>query len=124
MLRDGSDDISTLCSVITGFVPEDFEEETPALFFQRLYAQKTSIENFRTARSENMNNTYAILLKGRPIKTFNGVDNVSNVGRILFSELTAILSEYGQAIDLGEKRQILLDVLDKLDNPNVPVKAI
>lgn len=110
------DSISAFCSIMTGLEPEYFEETTPTLLFDKISEYKTVIENHASGWRSEAKNTYSINLDGQAIKTFGKTPDVSKIGRLMENELTAVVSEYGQAVNLNEKRQILLNVLDGIGN--------
>lgn len=114
-ITKGSNNISNLCYVMIGLEPEYFEEKTPAELIAKIFKYKTVVENY-SIRQKNEEDTYSILLNGHTVKTFGKTTSVSNTGRLMQNELAAIVTEYGQAVGLNEKRQILLNVLDGIGN--------
>lgn len=113
-ITQGNKSIPALCVMLTGLAPENFEEDTPATFLKRLHEHKSVVESYGITQNSNLDNTYSILLGGHSVKTFNKAQSISNIGGVLMNELTSVVSEYGQAVGLNEKRQILLNVLNGL----------
>lgn len=112
----GGNSISVLCSILIGMELENFEENTPALLFSKISEYKNVIESHPADRQSGLKDTYSIFLDRQAVKTFRKTPDVSSIGRLMQNELAAVVSEYGQAVGLNEKRQILLNVLDGIGN--------
>ena len=123
-IRQSENNDSALFSKITkhisGLRITDWEDNTILTFLKSLKAFKEEVEE--KDKAENINNTsqtgvYKITYvdeKGNEeVKILNRVENSRRAG-LLDNDITSLLEEYGESITTNEKRQVLLDILQKL----------
>ncbi|WP_350344595.1 hypothetical protein PRVXT_001019 [Proteinivorax tanatarense] len=113
--------IKKLSIIITGLRIEDWNENSIMLFLEKLTELKNNIDELDKANinqsdaaqtesyvltyiDENGEKKDRILKKKEP----------SNTAKILLNELTTIFEEYGAAVDENDKRQILMEMLQKM----------
>lgn len=126
----GNDEIKvirTLAVNLTGINTVDWSESTIKIFEQQLNDYVKTLRNYKYVEEENTNlsetktdsksGTYFINFvdeNGNSTKrNFDKVD-CSKKAKVLENEITSILEEYGQSISDGEKRQVLLKILEDL----------
>ncbi len=108
-----------LAKAVTSLRIEDWNSETIRVFLKELYTFKDTIEDFNANRYIELEETasYEIIFTdpdgNRIPKRFDKTE-YSNRAKLLLNEMTAQLEEYGQSITEHEKRQVLIDLLEKL----------
>ncbi len=105
---------------ISGLRITDWEDNTILTFLKSLKAFKEEVEE--KDKAENINNTsqtgvykitYVDENGNEEVKILNRVENSRRAG-LLDNDITSLLEEYGESITTNEKRQVLLDILQKL----------
>lgn len=112
--------IEKLAKTLTGLRIDDWDANKVKLFLEELQEFKSTIEkqnkNTSSPSSQQQSNVYRITFideAGNQItKTFNKV-KTSARGQLLVNEICAALDEYGQALSDGEKRQVLMNIIEK-----------
>ena len=109
-----------LALVSTGLYLKDWGEGTKSLFFERIANWKASAENFVAKKASvhgNTGNGYIVsfpTLGGQSVtKSFEKVHE-SVRAKLLFNKLTDALDTMGKSMSEAEKRQVLMDVLQKM----------
>ncbi len=104
--------IEKLTVFITGVSLEYWQDGTPLVFLRRLKEIKNMLEN--DCSNETYTYTLQIVDESRNIvKTFSKT-SYTNQSVLFSNELTNLIEDYGTSMNIGEKRQVLLDVLQNL----------
>ena len=115
--NDESAFIQRLAKTATGLRVEDWNTNTETDFLAVLKTFKENIETFDKKKDNAIGLNYRLVMTekdGREtIKTFPKT-KTSARAELLRNEITTALDEMGQAITDSEKRQILMEVLEKL----------
>lgn len=108
-----------LAKAITALRVEDWNEGTIATFIKDLSVFKETIEEYDSQIIDEAStaDTYKLITtdsEGREVvKTFNRSE-YSTRAKLLYNEITNSIDEMGQSITEQEKRQILIEILEKL----------
>jgi hypothetical protein len=112
--------VERLCKVVTSLRIDDWNYATIETFLVNLKKFKETVEEFDKnyeAREINSSNIYKFVTVDRDgneeVKTFNKV-KYSKRAALLFNDITASLDEMGQSITMEEKRQVLMELLEKM----------
>ena len=105
--------IAKLAELATGLRLQDWNEQTPTIYFDRLKQFKASAENFQRNETPERQIIFVEDTGEKIIKRFNAVE-LSSRGKLLFNQITAALESMGQAISVQEKRQVLTEILRTL----------
>ena len=112
--------ISRLAKIVTGLRLEDWDSNTSSSFIDKLNQFKASAESYKSKtgnQSESEVSDYQVTFVGkdgnRTTKSFERVET-SKRGMLLHNQISKALDAMGQAIPEQEKRQILVDILEKL----------
>lgn len=110
-----------LAKALTGLRIDDWDDKTIGYFLDELKKFKETVEtqdkHFTSSNVSQSNNVYKLTYidedGNERIKTFNKIE-YSNMARLLINEINSALDEYGQALSDGEKRQVLMEIIEKL----------
>ena len=117
--------ISRLAKLVTDLRLEDWDNSTLTLCLEHLKACKLTAEAFHTVTAEPSTEEsatgtvsgYQITFptsNGRTVtKRFDQVQYGSR-GKLLYNQITSALSSMGQSLSEQEKRQIMVEILEKL----------
>ena len=111
--------IQRLAKALTALRVEDWNEGTIATFIKDLIVFKETIEEYdsQIADETSAADSYKLITtdsEGREVvKTFNRSE-YSTRAKLLYNEITNSIDEMGQSITEQEKRQILIEILEKL----------
>jgi hypothetical protein len=118
--NDESSFIQKLAKISTGLRIEDWNFSTIEMFLQKLRDFKKNIEEHDLPETNNHINSakkYTITFSDNEgndvIKTFIKTD-YTDMAKLLLNEITTALDEMRGAISNQEKRQVLMDLLEKL----------
>jgi hypothetical protein len=118
--NDESSFVQRLAKSVTSLRIEDWGSHTVLNFLQDLRIFKKTVEDYNVVKKhveERKAEEYKIMFKdesGRDItKTFGRIE-CTGKAKILFNAIQTDLDEHGQAITEQEKRQVLMDLLQKL----------
>ncbi len=95
--------IAKLAELATGLRLEDWNEQIPNIYFDKIAQFKTSAENFR----RNETSARQMIFGDESVE-------LSSRGKLLFNQIAADLAAMGQAISAREKRQVLMKILRTL----------
>lgn len=113
--------IEGLAEILTGLRIADWNYNTIDSFKVKLKECKNTVENYKDSDKRNRDNSYRLSFtdeKGREsTKTFNKVD-LSPRSRLLFNKMEDALNTMGQAMTAAEKRQVVVDILQKMCGEN------
>ncbi len=116
---DESAFIQRLSKEVTFFRLEDWNSDTVDIFLRDLQTFKQIIEdyNFKKKEEDEGTTSYEIIFTdangNRVPKRFNKT-TYSDRAKLLFNEMETHLDDYGQSISEKEKRQVLIELLEKL----------
>lgn len=109
----GNTIFNDICKFAVGLPISEWNEDTPDIFIENLKAVKDVIENKEKLSSK----IYTILYKNdgkvEVINKFEKADYSEN-SSLFFNDIKSIVEEYGNGISSGEKRQVLLDMIQKI----------
>ena len=113
--------IERLAKAIVGLRIDDWEEGSILEFRRGLESFKATVEkqseNIGKKEPQTTNDMYRISFiaqdGGEVAKTFNKTKR-SKKARLLENDLLAALDDYGQAITENEKRQVLMDIIERM----------
>ena len=117
--NDESAFVQRLAKAITSLRIEDWNEATIAVFINDLTAFKNTIDEYdsRAVSDSSAADTYKLIITNSDgtevVKTFSKCEH-SDRAKLLYNEITNSLDEMGQAITEQEKRQILIEILEKM----------
>ena len=113
--------IEGLAEILTGLRIADWNYNTIDSFKVKLKECKNAAENYKDSDKRNRDNSYRLSFtdeKGREsTKTFNKVD-LSPRSRLLLNKMEDALNTMGQAMTAAEKRQVVVDILQKMCGEN------
>jgi hypothetical protein len=103
---------------VTGLRVEDWNNDTATVFFASLRAFKDKIEAFNKKKKDDPAGTgYRLVIAGKDgretVKIFPQT-KTSRRAELLRNEITTALDEMGQSISDAEKRQVIMEILEKL----------
>lgn len=113
--NDISGFVKRVARELSGLHIEDWNDDTFEKFRQLLIKQLDNIKSFNDNSTEDSENTkYRIIVTdeyGNQIEKMFDKVRIPQKGKLLYNELISNVSEYGNALSDGEKRQILMDVM-------------
>ena len=120
-IADDDKFIESLAEILTGLRVVDWNVDTIDSFITRLKEYKKSAENYKEQESKRADNSYRLSFtdeKGRETsKTFNKVE-LTPRSRLLYNKMEDALSVMGQALSQAEKRQVVVNILQKICGEN------
>jgi hypothetical protein len=118
--NDEASFMQRLCKAITSLRVDDWIADTIAVFLRDLRAYKETVEDYnhkRESGASSASDVYRIVFTNSSgkevVKTFNKTE-YSSRAKVLFNDITTSLDEMGQSITEQEKRQVLIELLEKL----------
>lgn len=117
--NDESSFIQRLAKAITALRVEDWNEGTIKTYNSDLATFKNTVEEFNSQEvlDTKVTDTYKLITINsdgqETIKSFSHTE-YSDRARLLFNEITNSIDEMGQSISEQEKRQVLIEILEKL----------
>jgi hypothetical protein len=117
--NDESSFIQRLAKAVSYLRIDDWNSDTAEIFLRDLRKLKDTIEDFnkREDGGEQANAAYEIIFTDvngeRVPKRFEKTE-YGNLAKLLLNEMASHLDEYGQSITEQEKRQVLIELLEKL----------
>ncbi len=113
--------IEKLAKGVTGLRIEDWDENAISSFLQEMKVFKQTVQeqdhNFITMDESSNGDLYRLIFvdkdRNETMKTFSKT-KYSPRAKLLFNDLAATLEEHGEAITENEKRQVLMDIIEKL----------
>lgn len=112
--------VQKLAKTTTGLRIEDWKPSTIDVFLEKLNDFKKSIEEHDRCGLEDSTHgakKYTVIFSDDTgndiVKTFNKAE-YSNNAKLLLNDMTTSLDEMGEAITKQEKRQVLMELLEKL----------
>jgi len=118
--NDESAFIQRLAKAVTSLRIEDWNTETIDIFLQELLIFKKTVNNYNNKKQQQRlsdKNNYRIIFtdkKGNKITKIFNKTTYGNKATLLLNELDSAIEEMGQSITEQEKRQVLIELLEKL----------
>ncbi len=118
----GNDDsafVQRLAKAVSGLRIEDWTSETIVSFLKELSAFKETVDDFNNKKSssENASAEYRIIFKDasgkETVRIFDKAD-YSETGELMLGEVSRVVDEYNQSLSEQEKRQVIMDILERL----------
>lgn len=111
--------IGRLAKAVTFLRIDDWNNDTVAVFLKDLQVFKDTVEDFNSQNDSNATATtsYEIIFtneNGEKVPKRFDKTVYSNRAKLLLNEMNTALEEMGQSISEQEKRQILIELLEKL----------
>jgi hypothetical protein len=118
--NDESHFIDRLAKGLTGLRVDDWTENTVSEFIKDVKVFKQNVEEKDTTTEESSsseNAVYKLVFVGKDqtetVKTFNKTER-SPRSQLLYNDLAATIEEHGESISENEKRQVLMDLIERL----------
>lgn len=109
--------ITRLAKGIVGLRLEDWNEKTIEQFNKGLKSFKEAVESREKVEESNTANSYTLTFQdsegNKVLKSFEKCE-YSSRAKLLLNEITDAVDSMGQSISENEKRQVLMEVLEKL----------
>ena len=109
--------ISRLAKAVVGLRIEDWNDKSIQQFIDGLSNFKLVIEEQDIKDAETTENSYTLTFSGKNgneiTKSFEKCE-YSNRAKLLLNEITEAVDSMGQSISENEKRQVLMEILEKL----------
>ena len=117
--NDDSLFIQRLAKAITYLRIDDWNSDTVDIFLRDLEAFKETVEDFNVRRNDYISGTasYGIFItdaNGNTVPKRFDKTEYSDRAKLLLNEMASHLDEYGQSITEQEKRQVLIELLERL----------
>lgn len=118
--NDEASFMKRLCKAVTSLRVDDWNTKTVTDFLCELRTFKKTVEDYQRKRGDDVSNTsdmYRIIFTdssgNEVVKTFNKTA-YSSRAKILLNDIATSIEEMGQSITEQEKRQVLMELLEKL----------
>lgn len=117
--NDENSFIQRLAKEVTSLRIDDWNSDTVDVFLRDMQKFKKTIEDFNNQKDTSAagSTSYEIIFTGangeKIPKRFDKTE-YSNRAKLLLNEMSSHLDEYGQSITEQEKRQVLIELLEKL----------
>jgi hypothetical protein len=111
--------VQKLAKAMTGLRIEDWTSDTINNFIDELVAFKNTIDEFnnRKSSSKNASAEYRIVFKdvsgNETIRAFDKAD-YGETAELMFDEISRVVDEYNHSLTEQEKRQVIMDILERL----------
>lgn len=107
--------IEKLAIIATGLSVEDWQDDTVKQYLQNVKEIKDKITNYK--KEEKIESTYSynvsFFVNDKQVnKSFESTD-ISTLGNTLYNNIEEALDDYAESIDVNEKRNILMKLLEK-----------
>ena len=111
--------VARLAKALVGLRIEDWNSDSVKMFESELRKFKTTIDDYNLSdhsRENPANSTKLVFVDEIGNEVIRIIENVEYSGRakLLYNDISAAVSEMGEAISEQEKRQVLMDILKKL----------
>lgn len=107
--------IEKLSKIVTGLNIEDWQDEKVAQYLHDIQVIKDTITNYKKEEKSKENYSYNIsfFVNDKQVnKSFESTD-ISVTGSTLYNNIEEALDDYAESIDVNEKRNILMKLLEK-----------
>jgi len=113
--RDDDFIIEKLAKIVTGLSIEDWQDDTVKNYLQGIKGIKDTITNYKKETKVKSGRSYDISFfeKNKKMhKTFESTE-ISITGNTLYNNIEEAFDDYADSIDVNEKRNILMKLLEK-----------
>jgi hypothetical protein len=110
--------IQRLAKAVSGLRIEDWTNQTIVDFLKELSVFKETIDEFNDKKqtAKNTNAAYKIIFTGtngaETIRVFDKTKYGENA-ELMFEEMLRVVAEYNQSVSESEKRQVIVEILEK-----------
>ena len=117
--NDNSAFVQRLAKAIIGLRIEDWTSETINVFLNELSSFKETIDEFNNKKqsTKSTSSEYRIVFKdtsgNETIRVFDKAE-YSETAELMFGEVSRVVDEYNQSLTEQEKRQVIMDILERL----------
>ena len=110
-----TDILNKLSLIATNLSIEDWNDSTFDIYKKEIRRIKYEVETYKEAKKDDSVNTFEINLNidGQKVSKNFAEGSISKMGNTLFNDLESTLDDFGDAIDINEKRNILMKLLEK-----------
>jgi len=117
--NDESSFMQRLAKAVTFLRIDDWNGDTVNTFLRDLQTFKETVEDFNSRKNDGTDNSasYEIIItdaNGNKVPMRFDKTEYSDRAKLMLNEMAAHLDEYGQSITEQEKRQVLIELLEKL----------
>jgi len=117
--NDESAFVQRLAKAVSGLRIEDWTSDTINAFISELKAFKETVDDFnnRKPTAENASAEYKITFKdGSGLETIRVFSKAqySDTAELMLGEVSRVIEEYNQSVTEQEKRQVLMEILERL----------
>lgn len=107
--------IEKLAKIVTGLSIEDWQDDTVKQYLQDIQGIKDIITNYK--KEEKIESSYSynvsFFVNDKQVnKSFESTD-ISTLGNTLYNNIEEAFDDYAESIDVNEKRNILMKLLEK-----------
>lgn len=118
---NGQKAVSSLASVLTGLAVSDWDEKTQSLYERRLTDFVETLDGYTDGNNVSQNGngssseeSYQVNFPGGEKSVSFGKVSCSRKAESLLGEIRNTLDEYGLSVSAGEKREVLMRMLEEL----------
>ncbi len=107
--------IEKLAKIVTGLSIEDWQDDTVKQYLHDIQEIKDTITNYKKEEKIKNNHSYNIsfFINDKQVnKSFESTD-ISVIGKTLYDNIEEAFDDYAESIDVNEKRNILMKLLEK-----------
>lgn len=107
--------IEKLAKIVTGLSIEDWQDDTVKQYLHDMQEIKDTITNYKKEEKIESSHSYNVsfFVNNKQVnKSFESSD-ISTLGNTLYNNIEEAFDEYAESIDLNEKRNILMKLLEK-----------
>ncbi len=107
--------IEKLAKIVTGLSIEDWQDDTVKQYLHDIQEIKNTITNYKKEEKIKNNHSYNIsfFINDKQVnKSFESTD-ISVIGKTLYDNIEEAFDDYAESIDVNEKRNILMKLLEK-----------
>lgn len=107
--------IEKLAKIVTGLSIEDWQDDTVKQYLQNIQEIKDTITNYKKEEKIESSHSYNVsfFVNDKQVnKSFETTD-ISTLGKTLYNNIEETFDDYAESIDVNEKRNILMKLLEK-----------
>ncbi|MDP4147015.1 MAG: hypothetical protein Q8936_21495 [Bacillota bacterium] len=116
-LSTGNEDtiIEKLAKIVTGLNIEDWNDDTLEVYLNGIEKITSTIRSYKKQNEKESSSSYEISFYVEDEKVSKSFDSseISSIGRTVYNTIEEALDEYGESIDINEKRNIIMKLLEK-----------
>ncbi|MBW9150281.1 hypothetical protein K2F40_15075 [Clostridium sp. CM028] len=107
--------LDKLAKIVTGLSIEDWQDHTVKNYLNNIQQIKDTVTNYKKEVKIKSVHSYDVsffVSDKKMVKTFDSTD-ISITGRTLYNNIEEAFDDYAESIDVNEKRNILMKLLEK-----------